>query len=923
MKHLVVGILAHVDAGKTTLSEAMLYKSGTIRNAGRVDKGDAFLDTFELEKQRGITIFSKQAVLPLDTMSMTLLDTPGHVDFSAETERTLQVLDYAILLISGADGVQGHTRTLWNLLKKYEIPTFLFFNKMDQPGTDKKALLQECKEKLSDGMVDFSEIFGDKSLKSSSDGIKDNSSDGIKNNISDDFIENVAVCDDRLLEQFLEGNLKPDSEELTESIRDLVCERKLFPCLFGAALHMQGVEELLQCIEKYTRLPEYPAEFGAKVFKISRDEQGNRLTFCKITGGKLKVKDLLEDEDWKEKVNQIRIYSGAKYQTTDSADAGQICTLTGLSHTYPGEGLGNDSSGYTPVLEPVMTYQMILPDDVDAAVMLPKVRQLEEEEPQLHVVWEEKLKEIHVQIMGEVQLEILKSMILQRFGVEVRFGCGHIVYKETIQDIVEGIGHFEPLRHYAEVHLLLEPLEPGSGIQVAASCSEDLLDRNWQRLILTHLEEKEHRGVLTGSAITDIKMTLVSGKAHLKHTEGGDFRQATYRAVRQGLMQAKSVLLEPFYSFSLEIPEQMLGRGMTDVERMHGTFEPPMIEGGVAVLKGKAPVSCMQSYQNEVTAYTRGQGRLTLELAGYGPCHNTEEVLAERQYDPELDMSNPAGSVFCAHGAGFVVPWYQVPEYMHLESIENFSGEVRSVQPRIPEQKEQGSIGTDEIDAILSRTFYANSQSKVGTRKWSSYSRNSGKDYSASGKYYPVSGKYYPVSGTECLTKEYLLVDGYNIIFAWQDLKELAEINIDSARGKLLDVLCNYQGIKKCEVIAVFDAYRVAGHATEISDYHNIHVVFTKEAETADQYIEKFAHENGKKYKVTVATSDGLEQIIIRGQGCFLLSAREFQKEIAHANQVLRTDYLEKQKSNKQYMLDGLNEDTKEQIADYLQKYDG
>ncbi|MGN0413567.1 MAG: NYN domain-containing protein [Lachnospiraceae bacterium] len=908
MKHLVVGILAHVDAGKTTLSEAMLYKSGTIRNAGRVDKGDAFLDTFELEKQRGITIFSKQAVLPLDTMSMTLLDTPGHVDFSAEMERTLQVLDYAILLISGADGVQGHTRTLWNLLKKYEVPTFLFFNKMDQPGTDKKALLQECKEKLSDGMVDFSEIFGD------------------------EFIENVAVCDDRLLEQFLEGNLKPDSEELTESIRDLVCGRKLFPCLFGAALHMQGVEALLQCIEKYTRLPEYPAEFGAKVFKISRDEQGNRLTFCKITGGKLKVKDLLEDEDWKEKVNQIRIYSGAKYQTAGSADAGQICTLTGLSHTYPGEGLGSDSSGYTPVLEPVMTYQMILPDDVDAAVMLPKVRQLEEEEPQLHVVWEEKLKEIHVQIMGEVQLEILKSMILQRFGVEVHFGCGHIVYKETIQDIVEGVGHFEPLRHYAEVHLLLEPLEPGSGIQVAASCSEDLLDRNWQRLILTHLEEKEHRGVLTGSAITDIKMTLVSGKAHLKHTEGGDFRQATYRAVRQGLMQAKSVLLEPFYSFSLEIPEQMLGRGMTDVERMHGTFEPPMIEGGVAVLKGKAPVSCMQSYQNEVTAYTRGQGRLTLVLAGYGPCHNTEEVLAEKQYDPELDMRNPAGSVFCAHGAGFVVPWYQVPEYMHLESIEDFSGEVRAVQQRIPEQKEPGSIGTDEIDAILSKTFYANSQSKVGTRKWSSYSRNSGnygntgntgRDAAGTESRTYSYGRDSSNSGKECSTKEYLLVDGYNIIFAWQDLKELAEINIDSARGKLLDVLCNYQGIKKCEVIAVFDAYRVAGHATEISDYHNIHVVFTKEAETADQYIEKFAHENGKKYKVTVATSDGLEQIIIRGQGCFLLSAREFQKEIAHANQVLRTDYLEKQKSNKQYMMDDLNESTKEQIADYLQKYDG
>lgn len=833
MGKIVVGILAHVDAGKTTLSEGMLYTSGAIRTMGRVDNRDAFLDTYALERERGITIFSKQAVFPLGTTQVTLLDTPGHVDFSPEMERTLQVLDYAILVISGADGVQGHTRTLWNLLRRYEIPTFVFVNKMDQKGTDAEVLLQELKNVLEEGCVDFS----------------------TKRDVH--FYEEAAVCSEDALEEFLEtGRLKK------ETLQELFLERQLFPCFFGSALRLEGVKEFVEQMQELIKVPAYSETFGAKVFKIARDEAGNRLTYLKITGGSLKVKAVIEGQ----KVNQIRIYSGEKYEAVNEVEAGSICAVTGLSDTYPGEGLGAEQGTYLPVLEPVLNYQVIPMEGDDPILLLPKLRELEEEEPQLHIVWEEALQEIHVQLMGEVQLEVLKTLIYERFGVEVEFGQGNILYKETIQNTVEGVGHFEPLRHYAEVHLLLEPGEPGSGVQCMSVCSEDLLDRNWQRLILTHLMETEHRGVLTGAPITDIRITLVSGKAHLKHTEGGDFRQAVYRAVRQGLKQAESVLLEPYYEYRLELPSENVGRAMTDIERMHGTFGLPQTEADRTILTGMAPVSTMRDYQKEVHAYTRGNGTLQCTLKGYAPCHNTEEVLAATGYDSERDTLHPTGSVFCAHGAGFLVPWYEVKEYMHLPSImqekPSDSSEEKQTAYRVPEETDAW-IDTEEVDRIIAQSVSANKKQKTLPKK-------------KVPEYYKSTSK----PKKQEVREEYLLVDGYNVIFAWEDLKDLAQVSIDGARGKLLDVLCDYQGMKKCNLIVVFDAYRVQGHKTEISTYHNIHVVFTKEAETADQYIEKFAHENGKKYNVTVATSDGLEQIIIRGQGCRLLSARELKDEI-------------------------------------------
>lgn len=849
MGKIVVGILAHVDAGKTTLSEGMLYTSGAIRTMGRVDNRDAFLDTYALERERGITIFSKQAVFPLGTTQVTLLDTPGHVDFSPEMERTLQVLDYAILVISGADGVQGHTRTLWNLLRRYEIPTFVFVNKMDQEGTDAEVLLQELKNVLEEGCVDFS----------------------TKRDAH--FYEEAAVCSEDALEEFLEtGRLKK------ETLQELFLERQLFPCFFGSALRLEGVKEFLEQMQELIKVPAYPETFGAKVFKIARDEAGNRLTYLKITGGSLKVKAVIEGQ----KVNQIRIYSGEKYEAVNEVEAGSICAMTGLSDTYPGEGLGAEQGTYLPVLEPVLNYQVIPTEGDDPILLLPKLRELEEEEPQLHIVWEEALQEIHVQLMGEVQLEILKTLIYERFGVEVEFGQGNILYKETIQNTVEGVGHFEPLRHYAEVHLLLEPGEPGSGVQCMSVCSEDLLDRNWQRLILTHLMETEHRGVLTGAPITDIRITLVSGKAHLKHTEGGDFRQAVYRAVRQGLKQADSVLLEPYYEYRLELPSENVGRAMTDIERMHGTFELPQTEADRTILTGTAPVSTMRDYQKEVHAYTRGNGTLQCTLKGYAPCHNTEEVLAATGYDSERDTLHPTGSVFCAHGAGFLVPWYEVKEYMHLPSImqekPSDSSEEKQTAYRVPEETDAW-IDTEEVDRIIAQSVGANKKQKPLPKK-------------KLPEYYKSTSK----PKKQEVREEYLLVDGYNVIFAWEDLKDLAQVSIDGARGKLLDVLCDYQGMKKCNLIVVFDAYRVQGHKTEISTYHNIHVVFTKEAETADQYIEKFAHENGKKYNVTVATSDGLEQIIIRGQGCRLLSARELKDEIERTKKTLFEEHPQESK---------------------------
>lgn len=849
MGKIVVGILAHVDAGKTTLSEGMLYTSGAIRTMGRVDNRDAFLDTYALERERGITIFSKQAVFPLGTTQVTLLDTPGHVDFSPEMERTLQVLDYAILVISGADGVQGHTRTLWNLLRRYEIPTFVFVNKMDQEGTDAEVLLQELKNVLEEGCVDFS----------------------TKRDAH--FYEETAVCSEDALEEFLEtGRLKK------ETLQELFLERQLFPCFFGSALRLEGVKEFVEQMQELIKVPAYPETFGAKVFKIVRDEAGNRLTYLKITGGSLKVKAVIDGQ----KVNQIRIYSGEKYEAVNEVEAGSICAVTGLSDTYPGEGLGAEQGTYLPVLEPVLNYQVIPTEGDDPILLLPKLRELEEEEPQLHIVWEEALQEIHVQLMGEVQLEVLKTLIYERFGVEVEFGQGNILYKETIQNTVEGVGHFEPLRHYAEVHLLLEPGEPGSGVQCMSVCSEDLLDRNWQRLILTHLMETEHRGVLTGAPITDIRITLVSGKAHLKHTEGGDFRQAVYRAVRQGLKQADSVLLEPYYEYRLELPSENVGRAMTDIERMHGTFGLPQTEADRTILTGTAPVSTMRDYQKEVHAYTRGNGTLQCTLKGYALCHNTEEVLAATGYDSERDTLHPTGSVFCAHGAGFLVPWYEVKEYMHLPSImqekPSDSSEEKQTAYRVPEETDAW-IDTEEVDRIIAQSVSANKKQKTLPKK-------------KVPEYYKSTSK----PKKQEVREEYLLVDGYNVIFAWEDLKDLAQVSIDGARGKLLDVLCDYQGMKKCNLIVVFDAYRVQGHKTEISTYHNIHVVFTKEAETADQYIEKFAHENGKKYNVTVATSDGLEQIIIRGQGCRLLSARELKDEIERTKKTLFEEHPQESK---------------------------
>lgn len=876
MKKLAVGILAHVDAGKTTLSEAMLYMSGNIKRLGRVDKGNAFLDTYELEKKRGITIFSKQAILRWREMELTLLDTPGHVDFSAETERTLQVLDYAILVISGTDGVQEHTRTLWRLLFRYRVPTFVFVNKMDLEGPGRDHILGELKEVLKENFVDF-ETTG-----------------------TDSFYEQVALCGEDTLDSYLETGCVEDWQ-----IREHIRERRLFPCYFGSALKLEGVEEFMEGLEQFSETPQYPEEFGARVFKITRDAQGNKLTHMKITGGVLKTRDVISGD----KVSQIRIYSGDKFEAVKEAMAGTVCAVLGLAGTFPGECLGGeaDAEAVIPLLEPVMTYRIELPEGVDAAAALPKFRQLEEEDPQLHLIWEESKKEIHVQIMGEIQMEILKSMIAERFSMAVEFGGRSMVYKETIANTVEGVGHFEPLRHYAEVHLLLEPGEPGSGLQFASVCSEDVLAKNWQRLVLTHLAEREHKGVLTGSSITDMKITLLTGRAHVKHTEGGDFRQAVYRAVRQGLKQAESVLLEPFYHFRLEVPGASLGRAMTDVERMSGTFEPPAVDGDRTVLEGRAPASCMEGYQKEVTAYTGGAGRLSLTFAGYGPCHNADQVIAEAGYDAEADLDNPTGSVFCAHGAGFVVNWDEVPKYMHLESClqqdgKTVAGRDAGAGLETAGLREEAWIDMEEVDSILERTFYANRKNKSGLERGYKSSRGQASEIPAVRTYEKTVPK-----------DKYLLVDGYNIIFAWQELKELAMQTIDGARGRLLDILSNYQGIKRCELIVVFDAYRVQGHAEECVRYHNIRVVYTKEAETADRYIEKFAHINRERYDVTVATSDNLEQIIIRGQGCGLLSARDLEEEVRQAEKQLREEYEQAKlgEKNRNYLLDSVSEETK------------
>lgn len=881
MKQLTLGILAHVDAGKTTLSEALLFTAGAIRKAGRVDKKDAFLDNYELERERGITIFSKQAVFSYEDLRITLLDTPGHVDFSTEMERTLQVLDAAVLLISAADGVQSHTRTLWKLLESYQVPVFLFVNKMDQPGADQEKILAGIQNQLSGNCVDFTPLVGAAATESKGAALEADMQEAM---------EAVAICDEELLNSFL-----TDGRISQGQLREKIAERKVFPCLFGSALRLQGIEALLSAIEAYAPEKTYPEAFGARVFKVTRDSQGSRLTHMKITGGTLKAKmELTCAEDKTEKVNQIRVYSGERFEAVNEAAAGSVCAVTGLLGTMAGQGLGMEKNLESPFLTPVLSYCLLLPEGTDPMAVMPKLKELEEEDPALSFTWEEELKEIHVHVMGEVQMEILKVLIRERFGLEIAFGKGRIVYKETIVDTVEGVGHFEPLRHYAEVHLLLEPGEPGSGLQFEADCSEDILARNWQRLILTHLEEKQHRGVLTGSAITDMKITLVSGRAHQKHTEGGDFRKATYRAVRQGLMEAMSVLLEPYYEFRLEIPEEMTGRAMTDMEKLFADFTLTERAEGRCVLTGCAPVETMRDYQKEVYAYTRGQGSLTVRLKGYMPCHNADEVIEERHYDPEADLRNPAGSVFCSHGAGFVVPWNQVKEYMHVESC--FAGDRKAIeesafQEELEKRKEAARkreenrsasggeyfLGTDEIDAILQQATGAGRGLEKKKEGWQRQSRST-ETRQATTRVYQGQPK----------KEEYLLVDGYNVIFAWEELSALSKVTLDGARGRLLDILCDYQAVKGCRLIVVFDAYRLKGHPEEAYAYHNIYVVYTKEAETADRYIERFAHDNSKKYQITVATSDGLEQIIIRGEGCRLLSSRDLQADVERQKEQTR-----------------------------------
>lgn len=864
-KRLVLGILAHVDAGKTTLSEGILYLTGSIRKLGRVDNRDAFLDTYELERDRGITIFSKQAVFELEEQQVTLLDTPGHVDFSAEMERTLQVLDYAVLVISGADGVQGHTETLWRLLGRYHVPVFLFINKMDQPGTDRDALVKELKSRLHENCIPFDQ-----------EGIKDQKY----------WLEELAMSgDEAVLENYLEQGTVEE-----EDIGRLISKRQVFPCYFGSALKLQGVKELLNGIRQYGQNRKASQNFGARVYKISRDPQGNRLTHMRILGGCLKVRDVLfvgknDDEVGGEKVTQIRIYSGAKYDVADQAEPGCVCAVTGPVSTYAGQVLGEIGKEETPVLEPVLTYQLLLPPECDAHHMLPKLRMLEEEEPQLHVVWNEASGEIQIQVMGPVQIEILRSLIEERFGVKVEFGEGSIVYKETILEPVEGVGHFEPLRHYAEVHLWMEPGQRGSGLQFDTNCSEDVLDRNWQRLILTHLEEKRHIGVLAGAEITDMKITLITGRAHIKHTEGGDFRQATYRAVRQGLKEIGCHLLEPYYQFRLEIPSEATGRALSDIERMHGTFEQPEVQGETTIITGTAPVALMRDYQMDVVVYTRGRGKLSCSLKGYELCRKEEEIAQDIGYDSEADPENPTGSVFCSHGAGYLVSWDQVKSYMHVESPVAVKEKKKIKQKEIVESRHPLPVSSSawrsdekELEAIFIRTY--------GERKRTIPGEFSSRKVSYDQEKKVKREKKEPV-------EEYLLVDGYNIIFAWEELHELAKVTIDGARHTLMDILCNYQGYRKCILILVFDAYKVEGNLGHAIQYHNIHVVYTKEAETADQYIEKLAHAMGRNHQVTVATSDGLEQLIIRGEGCRLWSAKDFREEVERVNREIHRDHID------------------------------
>ena len=833
------GLLAHVDAGKTTLSEALLYVSGAKRTLGRVDHGDAHLDTHELERARGITIFSKQARLSTENLNITLVDTPGHVDFSTEAERAMQILDCAVLVISGTDGIQAHTVTLWRLLETYQIPTFLFINKMDLPGLEKGKIMAQLQQELSAGCVDFGGSY-------------------------EEIAEAAAMCDEALLESYLETG-----SVTTGNIQGLIAGRKLFPCCFGAALKLEGVEALLQILDIYAPSRPACADFGAKIYKISRDPQGARLTWLRITGGSLKVRDLIrysnqKGETCEEKVLQLRLYSGEKFTTVEEAAAGTLCAVTGLSGTFAGQGLGIEPAGIPPVLEPVMTYRVELPKGCDPMTVLPKLRLLEEEDPQLHILWEG--GNIHVQIMGKVQLEIFRNLVAQRFGLEIQLDTGRIFYKETIENTVEGVGHFEPLRHYAEVHLLLEPLPPGSGIVKDSVCSTDVLDVAYQSLIMAHIGEKIHRGVLTGAPITDMKITLLVGKAHLKHTEGGDMRQATYRAIRQGLMQAKSVILEPWYDFTLTLPTPAVGRAITDIRAMGGEFESPESAGSISTLKGLVPAAELGDYADVVASYTQGQGRLQIALHGYAPCHNPEAVIAAANYDPEADLENTPDSVFCAHGAGFNVKWNEVKNYMHLES-----GLKEEKQPQLITRNVR--LDDKELEAIMEREFG------------------------------PVKRPLYRAPANRPATEEVtirtpkrkaIIVDGYNIIFAWEDLAALAKDDLEAARRKLCDMLSNYAGFKKCYLVLVFDGWKVKGNPGEKQQYHNIQVVYTKEGETGDAYIESLVAKIGGNYAVRVASSDSLVQLSSFRTGVLRMSARELREELELANKEMQQHFGKK-----------------------------
>ena len=856
MKQCTIGIMAHVDAGKTTLSEALLYLSGAVRTLGRVDHADAFLDTFALERERGITIFSKQAQLTAGARVFTLLDTPGHVDFSAEMERTLQVLDCAILVISGTDGVQSHTETLWRLLRRYEVPVFLFVNKMDLAGADREAVLEQLKARLDENCVPF-------------DGEQDEA-----------WMEELGTCDEALMETFLEeGTLN------AADIAAAISRRSLFPCCFGSALRLEGVEHFLAVLEQYAPDPVWPSVFGARVFKIARDAQGARLTYLKVTGGTLRVRDALSGvtergEPWTEKADQLRLYSGVKFTPLKEAPAGTVCAVTGLSRTRPGQGLGAEQGETVPALEPVLTYQLLLGKDEDPQRVFLRLKELEEEDPLLHLVWNEKLRQIHIQLMGQVQLEILQALILDRFGLRVAFGPGSIVYRETVTGPAVGIGHFEPLRHYAEVHLLVEPGEPGSGVVLDTVCSQDVLDLNWQRLIFTHLEEREHPGVLLGAPLTDVKITLLTGRAHLKHTEGGDFRQATYRAVRNALMQVPCWVLEPWYKVRLELPVETLGRGMTDLQQRCGELEDPVMDGETAVLEGLVPVAALGDYAAEVASYTRGRGRLSCALAGYRPCHNQEEVVEAAHYDPTSDVDNPPDSVFCSHGAGTIVRWDKVKDYAHMDSSDVLAPpeEEDEDAPRVIHRGGAAPAASDkELQAIFERTY--GPMKERSFRPVQKPARGSLDNYPE--KRLKMIQNLQPV-------QEYLLVDGYNIIFAWEELKQLSQTDLDAAREALIDILCNFQGYAGCGLILVFDAYKVKNNPGSVEKRGGIYVVYTKQAETADMYIEKTTYEIARRYRVRVATSDALEQVIILGHGAVRVSARMLKQEVEQAEGEIR-----------------------------------